>query len=124
MPPSRYASNIIRNEKSSHRVHRGQTPKLVSLLPTLLFPRGRTFFRGGRHFLAPFWPDSAPDENIAAPLKIESAPEEKHPGHASGWMLSIISDISKEFAYQTALIQPFNTCFYVAIKQIQEGNLY
>ena len=105
---------------------------IIYSTPTLLCPRGRTFFRGGRHFLAAFWPDSAPDENIAAPLKMESAPEEKHPRHASGWMLSIISDIFKIVAYQTALIQPFNTCFYVtfvnsqhlATQQIQKGNLY
>ena len=43
----------------------------------MLCPRGRDFFRVAYNFFALFGRDSAPYENTSAPLKTESAPDEK-----------------------------------------------
>ena len=50
-------------------------------------------FLGGRveKVFASIGFDSAPDENSFAPLKMEFAPDEKNPGHASAYTLVIFS---------------------------------
>ena len=55
-----------------------------------VMPQGQIFFVGPEKFYSTFGRDSAPDENISAPQKIESAPDAKNPSHASGAVCAII----------------------------------